>query len=146
LDDAYTGGILHDLGQIIFTSLHPKMLDRIQNFCKLKGIPSGMFERLSSGMNHAEVGARIAEKWNFPRQLVSAIRCHHEPNACEGDLRELVYTVYLANAVCNLEEAKIVFDQIEPDVLKDFGISDENHLSMIRERLRQAFEQNLSKY
>ncbi len=146
LDDAYTGGILHDLGQIIFTSLHPKMLDKIQSFCKIKGIPSGMFERLSSGMNHAEVGAQIAEKWNFPRQLISAIRYHHEPTACEEDMRDLVYTVYLANAICNMEDEKIVYDQLDSDVLKDFGIADENHFTMIRQRLHAAFEQNLSKY
>ncbi|HEQ71959.1 MAG TPA: HDOD domain-containing protein, partial [Spirochaetia bacterium] len=36
LDDAYVGGILHDLGQIIFTSLHPQLLTKIQNFCKAK--------------------------------------------------------------------------------------------------------------
>jgi hypothetical protein len=61
-------------------------------------------------------------------------------------MRDLVYTVYLANAICNLEDDKIVYDQIESEVLKDFGISDENHFTMIRERLRAAFEQNLSKY
>ncbi|MBN2353807.1 MAG: HDOD domain-containing protein [Spirochaetales bacterium] len=146
LDDAYTGGILHDLGQIIFTSLHPQLLSKIQDFCKAKAIPSGMFERLSSGMNHAEVGAKIAEKWNFPRQLVASIRYHHEPTLCSDDLRDLVFTVYLANAICNLEEERIVFDQIEPEALKDFGFSDEAHFTSIRERLRRAFEQNLSKY
>jgi putative nucleotidyltransferase with HDIG domain len=146
LDDAYTGGILHDLGQIIFTSLHPQLLNKIQSFCKAKAIPTGMFERLSSGMNHAEVGAKIAEKWNFPSQLIGAIRYHHEPTACGDELRDLVFTVYLANAMANIEEEKIVFDQIEPEVLKDYGLVEEAQFTSIRERLRAAFEQNISKY
>ncbi len=31
------------------------------------------------GYNHGEVGARIAEKWNLPKDLVEAIALHHNP-------------------------------------------------------------------
>ena len=146
LDDAYVGGILHDLGQIIFTSVHPQLLEKIKRFCKEKNIPSSMLENLSSGMNHAEVGALITEKWNFPKQLVSAIRYHHEPTLCDNEYVDIVYTVYLANAICNLEEKKINYEQIETSVLSDFGIENEEHLMTIQKRLDKAFQENLSKF
>jgi len=142
LDDAYVGGILHDLGQIIFTSIHPHLIDKIQNFCKAKNIPTGMFERLSSGLNHADVGARMAEKWNFPGQLVAAIRFHHEPMLAPPEYSDIVNTVYLANCLANLEEKKINYEQIEPAVVRDFGIEDEEHLTSILGRLQKAFEQS----
>ncbi|MBN1522836.1 MAG: HDOD domain-containing protein [Spirochaetales bacterium] len=144
LDDAYVGGILHDLGQIIFTSIHPSRLAKINNFCKAKNIPTGMFERLSSGLNHADVGARIAEKWNFPKQLIAAIRFHHEPDLAPPEFRDIVNTVYLANAIANLEEKKINFEQIEPPILKEFGFEDENHIMEILGRMQKAFEQATS--
>src|SRR5208283_4718133 len=101
LDDVYVGGILHDLGQIVVASLHPDLLERIARVCKDKGISSEMLEDFSVGLNHAEVGALIARKWNFPEQLIGAIRYHHEPLECPAGLREIVYPVYLAGAICD---------------------------------------------
>ena len=87
LDDVYVGAILHDLGQIVIASLHPDLLERITKVCKDKGIPARMLENFSVGLNHAEVGALIAKKWNFPEQLVYAIRFHHEPTQAPAAAR-----------------------------------------------------------
>ena len=118
----YVGGILHDLGQIVIASLHPDLLDRITKVCKDKGIPAKMLENFSVGLNHAEVGALIAQKWNFPEALVSAIRYHHEPSPGNAASRDIVYCVYLANAICDIERDRIGFDQVSTAVLRDFGI------------------------
>jgi HD-like signal output (HDOD) protein len=37
------------------------------------------------GLHHAEIGARLAERWNFPVVLVDAIRHHHTPDASDID-------------------------------------------------------------
>ena len=102
-DDAYVGGMLHDMGKIIFSSVHPELLDQIKTFCDAKGIDTETFEDLAGGMNHAEIGARIAEKWNFPDSLVAAIRFHHEPQLMTTDFKDVVFTVYLANVFCEYE-------------------------------------------
>ncbi len=139
LDDIYVGGILHDLGKIIVASLHPDLLDRIKSFCKSKGIPSSMIEDLSVGFNHAFIGAMIAQKWNFPEQLVAAIRHHHEPTECSAEHTDVVFTVYLANAISDLQKDRLSFEQISPYVLQDFGIQAEAQLARISERLEKAF-------
>jgi putative nucleotidyltransferase with HDIG domain len=146
LDDVYVGGILHDLGQIVIASLHPDLLERITRVCKDKGIPAGMLENFSVGLNHAEVGALIARKWNFPEQLVNAIRYHHEPSQSPAQGRDIVYSVYLANAICDLEREKMGFDQIQAFVLKDFGIETEDQLNKIQEKLARAFEDQRAKF
>jgi putative nucleotidyltransferase with HDIG domain len=146
LDDVYVGGILHDLGQIVIASLHPDLLDRITRICNEKGISSRMLENFSVGLNHAEVGALIAKKWNFPEQLVSAIRCHHEPTQSPAFAKDVVYSVYLANAVCDLEREKIGFEQISVPVLRDFGIETEEQLGKIQERLAKSFEEQKQKF
>jgi putative nucleotidyltransferase with HDIG domain len=146
LDDVYVGGILHDLGQIVITALHPELLERITRICKEKGIPGRMLENFSVGLNHAEVGALIAKKWNFPEQLVSAIRYHHEPSQCPPPTRDVVHSVYLASTICDLEREKIGFDQISPVVLRDFGIETREHLDKIQERLAKSFEEQRQKF
>ena len=146
LDDVYVGGILHDLGQIIIGSLHPNLVEQIRRFCKEKEIPSKLLESFSMGLNHAEIGALIAKKWNFPEQLVTAIRYHHAPMDANEEHRDVVFSVYLANCIADLERERIVYDQIDSRVLLDLGISDEDQLNRIQKRLQTAFEQQSARF
>lgn len=145
LDDAYVGGILHDMGKIIFSEVHPQLLEKISSFCEEREIDREMFEDLSAGLNHAEIGGRIAEKWNFPATLIEAIRYHHEPTNCDPSMRDVVYTVYLANALVNLEDGEITFEQLNPTVLRSYGIKNEDQVQLIVDRLSKAFEQEAAK-
>jgi putative nucleotidyltransferase with HDIG domain len=140
LDDAYVGGILHDMGKIIFSDVHPELLQKITNFCSSRNIPKDFIEDLSAGLNHAEIGGLIAEKWNFPQSLVESIKYHHEPSQCDPENADIVYTVYLANAICSLERSEIVYEQLDPRVLADFGITTEQQIISIKNKLAEAFE------
>jgi len=140
LDDVYVGGILHDMGKIIFSNVHPDLLNKIQGFCTDKNLPSSTFENLSAGMNHAELGALIAEKWNFPERLVAAIRYHHDPEAAPSDCRALVDTCYLANIFSEYKNKNIPFDQIEPGPLKTFGLRSHKQVDSLIERFSIGYE------
>jgi len=135
LDDAYASGILHDIGKIIFSNVHPELLNKIRNFCAERNIPKSTLEYLSDGMNHAEIGALIAEKWNFPEQLAAAIRYHHNPSAAPADYRSLVDSVYLANMFCEYEKGNVIFEQFETDPLKNFGITAKKQLDDLLKQL-----------
>ncbi|MFQ3546844.1 MAG: HDOD domain-containing protein [Termitinemataceae bacterium] len=140
LDDVYVGGILHDMGKIIFANVHPDLLNKIKSFCAEKGIPASTFEDLSAGMNHAEIGAMIAEKWNFPDNLISAIRLHHDPSVAPTEFKDLVETVYLANMLCEFENGNVTFDQIDRKTLTSFGISNEKQLETLLEQFSLGFK------
>ena len=144
LDDAYVGGILHDMGKIIFSEVHPHLLDRITSFCSSKEISRNLFEDFSAGLNHAEIGGMIAKKWNFPDSLVEAISFHHEPDQASEESRDVVETVYLANAMTNLENKELQFEQLDMEILNSFGISTEEQMNMVLEKLNAAFEENRS--
>ena len=141
LDDVYVGGILHDIGKIIFSSVHQELLNKIKNLCDQKNFPASTFEDLAAGMNHAEIGALIAEKWNFPEDLVAAIRYHHDPLSVSDEYRDLVYAIYIANMFCSLETGAITFDQIEPAVLDNFGINSKKQVESLLERFSEGFQQ-----
>ena len=145
LDDAYVGGILHDMGKIIFSNVHPELLKKINGFCADKGLPSSTFEDLSAGMNHSEIGALIAEKWNFPEGLVNSIRYHHDPDSGPREYRDLIDTVYLANMFCLLEAGSVTFDQFDPTVLENFNISSRKQIDSLLSKFTAGFERENQK-
>jgi len=140
MDDVYVGGILHDMGKIIFSSVHPDLLNKIKGFCSEKNLPASTFENLSAGLNHAELGALIAEKWNFPERLIMAIRYHHDPEAVPDDCKSLVDTVYLANMFCEYENGNVSYEQIEPGPLKNFGLRSKKQLDGLLEKFAIGFK------
>ena len=139
LDDVYVGGILHDMGKIIFSNVHPDLLTKIQSFCSERGMPASTLEDLSAGMNHAEIGALVAEKWNFPEGLVSSIRYHHDPLSAPEEYKDLVNTVYLANMFCEFEMGNVTFDQFDPAVLENFGITSKKQIDNLLQKFIGGF-------
>jgi HD-like signal output (HDOD) protein len=140
LDDVYVTGILHDLGLIVVTYLHPSLQKKIRDFCNEKHLPLKVLEDFSYGLNHADTGALIASKWNFPDQLVEGIKYHHEPLNAPLRHKDIVFCVYLANMMSNMERGLVSFDQIERPVLHDFGIADEAHFNNIHSRFKRMYE------
>ncbi len=140
LDDVYVAGILHDLGFIVVTSLHPRTQQKMRKFSKEKNIPARILERFSFGLNHADIGALIAQKWNFPDQLVEGIKYHHDPLLASQKCKDIVFCVYLANAVCDLERGLISYEQIEKPVLGEFGIRTKAQFLDLAAQLSKLFE------
>ncbi len=140
VDDAYVAGILHDLGFIAVTALHPATQAKMRRFSVEKSIPARILERFSFGMHHADIGALIAQKWNFPDQLIEGIKFHHDPLLASGRYKDVVFCVYLANAICDLERGMITYLQMEKPVLEDFGLSTRDQLLDVAAKLRKAFE------
>jgi putative nucleotidyltransferase with HDIG domain len=141
LDDVYVAGILHDMGKIIFSNVHPELLSKIREFCAEKNLPASTLEDLAAGMNHAEIGALIAEKWNFPESLICAIRFHHDPLAAPPEYKTLVETVYMANMFCEYENNTVSFDQFDAVVMENYGITVKKQIDGLLERFAAGFKQ-----
>jgi len=82
-NDAFTAGILRDIGQLILADACPD-----QYALLWPGSMSGKDalrarELATFGFDHTEVGAALAKKWNFPPALVDSLRWHHNPE--QGD-------------------------------------------------------------
>jgi putative nucleotidyltransferase with HDIG domain len=141
LDDVYLGGMLHDMGKIVFVTTQQDLAPRMKEFCKSKNIPDLTFEDVSSGMNHAEIGALIAEKWNFPDNLVSAIRFHHDVHNAPDQFKTIVYTVYFANMLCEIEFGTVIFEQLDKEVLSYFKLSSQKQIQKIIDLFSKGFFQ-----
>jgi len=142
LDDVFVCAILHDMGKIVFSTVHPELLDKIRAFCMERNIPIATLEDLSAGMNHTSIGALIAEKWNFPNNLIMAIRYHHNPSAAPTEYRELVECVYLANMFCEYENGSVAYEQFELIPLENYGITSQKQLDSLLERFSIGFKKD----
>lgn len=82
---AYTVGLLENLGKLVLARFAHERADELAQELSA-GKDLLLAERESFGLDHAEVGARLAEKWDFPRVLSDAIRFHHDPEAAQVDI------------------------------------------------------------
>ncbi|MBN1409940.1 MAG: HDOD domain-containing protein [Spirochaetales bacterium] len=144
-DDVYVSSLLHDLGKVIIEFLHPELLKNIQQFSMEKGLQAKVFENFSIGLHHAEIGGKIAEQWNFPEHLVTSIKYHHEPHLARPEDAKLVEIVYLANSLCNTEEGVISFEQMNPQILKEYSLSTIPQMDKMRHRLKAVYERTLTR-
>lgn len=79
-DVAFISGMLHDIGQLALTvaapnEFHIAMEYRASHNCQLFEA-----EQAVLGMDHAQVGAHLARKWEFPQTICDAIGKHHSPD------------------------------------------------------------------
>lgn len=76
---AYTASLLHDIGKLVLNAYLSETYQEVLERVESEHCAFTQAEEAVLGFNHAQVGARICEKWNLPAELVEAIAFHHEP-------------------------------------------------------------------
>ena len=91
---AYTTGLLMNVGHTVLDRFMPDKVDQLEGVMS-QGVRRLDAEREVVGIDHAEIGAMLADRWDFPELLVDTIRHHHEPAEAGIDER-LASVVHLA--------------------------------------------------
>ncbi len=76
-EEFFVAGIIHDIGQVVLNNVKGEMYGNLQKKVAENNLKLADAERFALHIDHAEVGAMLAEKWMFPDALVCAIRHHH---------------------------------------------------------------------
>lgn len=97
-ETAYIAGLLRDIGKTILNFYVEKEYHAIINKVEYSNMPFLEAEEEILGFNHAQVGEKIAIKWNFPEELVEAIGLHHSPEKATIN-PILVSIVHIADAI-----------------------------------------------
>lgn len=101
-EEAFLAGLLHDFGLILEDQFCHKQFEAMITG-PLEGQPLVQTEQELLGFDHTILGARAAESWCFPEDVVAAIRFHHAPENYRGKHVDVVACVELANIVCTLK-------------------------------------------
>ncbi|MBL9187829.1 MAG: HDOD domain-containing protein [Opitutaceae bacterium] len=95
-DEAFTAGILHDIGKLIFAVQAGSDYQRVIDLERAAGASSLEAERTLLEFTHPEVGEMVAQRWNLPPHYVAAIAHHHAP-AAAGEETVFSALIGLAN-------------------------------------------------
>ncbi len=141
LGDIYVGGLLHDIGKVLFSKLYPSLLEKIEHYSLTKKIPSELFESLSGGVNHSQLGTAIAKQWQFSETLIAIITNYHSPEKIPSKYRDVGYTIYLGHLLASWEKLDVDFHLINKEVLDHFKIPDCKTLKSFLQECREAFRE-----
>ncbi|MBM4165838.1 MAG: HDOD domain-containing protein [Ignavibacteria bacterium] len=109
--EAFTAGLLHDIGIAVFQYQFANEFSIIMNNTKKTGTTFEEEEqRIFGEYHHAIVGGWLAERWNFSPSIVESITFHHNPtNARKYQLLSAI--VHCAEVFSNnYSSEKILFD------------------------------------
>ena len=130
-EEAFLGGLFHDIGKTIMNNMDPAKFQGVMQKCYNDGISFQAAEQQLYPYSHADVGALVIEKWNFPDMLMKTIREHHRLNFEEDEdpyLTTITYIVALANLFCHKlglgqrePEAELVLHETQPARMLDLN-------------------------
>ncbi len=96
-DEAFTAGMLHDVGKLILADNLPEEYQRVLNLAVERKIPLNIAEQEILGATHAGVAAYLLGLWGLPATVVDAVAFHHIPKHSEARAFGPLTAVHAAN-------------------------------------------------
>lgn len=95
--ESATAALLHDFGKIVLSQhFGPRVLELLDHAAEVDRMHLLEAETAVLGVNHADIGALIAQQWKLPYSIVDAILHHH---STDPDLMPMNGAVSLAHAM-----------------------------------------------
>jgi putative two-component system response regulator len=112
-DEAYTAGLLHDLGEALLRSLFPEEAENISWL----GHPFTVEREVAAfGVDHAQIGQWILDACNVPASRSFAIQAHHDIDHV-NDPAALLLQIAAAVADANDSSEMATLEALAPDRL-----------------------------
>ncbi len=123
--DAFTAGLLHDIGEVVLAVNLPEQFDEVQQLVKHENLSRLEAEQQVFETTHAEVGAYLLGLWGLPTQVVEAVAFHHTPNDYHTDIFTALTAVHAADAIDHLgnsDNSKMQSPFYDEEYLKKLGL------------------------
>jgi putative nucleotidyltransferase with HDIG domain len=137
--EAYTLGLLHDIGEVLLRSLFPETMESILWF----GDTDARLERevATFGVDHAQVGQWILDLCGLPRTLTTAVQMHHDAARVNSPI---VLLLNVANSIAQASDSSEIatLDALGTDRLLRLGLN-RGHLARIHEQTSKALEEKM---
>ena len=101
---AFTGGLLHDIGQLLMYTASPESYLQVLERRHRHGMPIIVAERQVFGYDHAQAGRALAVAWKLPAEIIDAIAAHHEPDEVGSEIGDLIHVGEVLSHALDLGE------------------------------------------
>jgi HD-like signal output (HDOD) protein/ActR/RegA family two-component response regulator len=126
---AYTGGLVRDIGIIIFAMSMPERLAEVARVVAESGRPLDEVERELLGATHSAVGGYLLGVWGLPLTIVEAVAYHHVLRVVERQKMDAQVAVHVADALVHGALASAAgepyTERIDMDVLQALKVADQ---------------------
>ena len=122
-DEAFTSGILHDLGKLVLIQAGPKRSLELAG----PGVAANGLLHLEVevfGATHAAVGAYVVAMWGLPMAIVEAVAHHHAPSEVGEGKWDVLAAVHVADIVGDTSWGGATGD-IDVAFLERVGLADQ---------------------
>ncbi len=117
-EEAFTGGLLHDIGKVILSQYFPDLFKKVIVAMNGNIVTFYEAEKKQNPVTHAQIGGIMADKWKLPDGLADTIKYHHAVKAGANDIN-LLRIVHVADFISNYfihsPDAKIDSALINPE-------------------------------
>lgn len=98
-EEAFTAGLIHDVGKIVLDQFVHEEFKAVMMLVKSADILLYEAESRLLGLNHANVGYILSQKWNLPKKLQDPLAYHHAPGLSKYN-PQLTGIIHLADILC----------------------------------------------
>jgi len=107
VDVSFIGGLMHDFGKVVMNNETPEVYGEAMMKMYNEDVESIAAEEEIYGYNHAEIGARVVEKWKLAPLIVDILEKHHLNDLKLQDISDPVTArsiaiAHLADHVCKV--------------------------------------------
>lgn len=99
VDEAYLGGLLHNVGRLAFLAISPN--EYSQHFHAVDDEDLCAIEQRTMQITHAEAGAWLLDRWKLDSFLADSVLYHHESVSRLESAHPLVRIVFLAHQLAS---------------------------------------------
>ncbi|MCB2181657.1 MAG: HDOD domain-containing protein [Desulfobulbaceae bacterium] len=105
-DEAYLGGLLHDLGKLVCFQQLPDKFAQICQELTDQGLSRELLpldtEQAIASVNHIDLGKFLGERYGFPDRLTRTMWLHHQPiiHPIAPDIEQLPQLIRFADVLC----------------------------------------------
>ena len=124
-ETAFTCGMMHNIGELLIRMAEPEQASKIDNLVKEGAIKAKLQENQFS-YNFADVSAELIKRWNFPLEIVSAVKQQIDPNEVEiySPYSGIIYIAnYLNDAFKRNKEPDTVLTEFPINIAKPLNIN-----------------------
>lgn len=146
-EEAFTCGLLHDIGKLVLHEIDPERLSQIIRTARERSCSFSEVEKEWDLPGHSYLGEVIATKWGLPQVIRLAIRHHHQDvsrmETILSSAKPMIHMVRLANQIVVKNQIGKSGDfsdgRISPEMLTNLGLA-EAELPEIEKQLVESME------